>query len=58
MDTSDVKLYAANAGSFVVSMTNVETTLKIVLLLASIGYTLHRWHVLNKANKDGKGPTD
>jgi hypothetical protein len=39
-------------------MTNVETTLKIVLLLASIGYTLHRWHVLNKANKDGKGPTN
>jgi len=35
------------------SMTNIETYLKITLLLVSIGYTLHKWIYL-KDNKDGK----
>jgi hypothetical protein len=35
------------------SMTNIETYLKIALLLVSIGYTLHKWIHL-KQNKNGK----
>jgi hypothetical protein len=35
------------------SMTNIETYLKIALLLVSIGYTLHKWIHL-KDNKNGK----
>jgi hypothetical protein len=35
------------------SMTNIETYLKITLLLVTIGYTLHKWIHL-KQNKDGK----
>jgi hypothetical protein len=34
-------------------MTNIETYLKIALLVVSIGYTLHKWIHL-KENKDGK----
>tara|TARA_R110000868_G_scaffold58726_2_gene180944 strand:- start:1180 stop:1335 length:156 start_codon:yes stop_codon:yes gene_type:complete len=51
MDASDLKLYTINASSFLMSMTNIETTLKIILLVASIGYTLHRWYFLNKEKK-------
>jgi hypothetical protein len=51
MNVSDAKLYAVNAGTLAMSMTEIETTLKIILLIASIGYTAHRWYILNKEGK-------
>jgi len=48
MNVGDAKLYAVNAGTLAMSMTEIETTLKIILLVASIGYTAHRWYLLNK----------
>jgi hypothetical protein len=51
MNMSDAKLYAINASSFALSMTEIETTLKIILLVASIGYTAHRWYFLTRAKK-------
>ena len=48
MNVGDAKLYAVNAGTLAMSMTEIETTLKIILLVAFIGYTAHRWHLLNK----------
>jgi len=52
MDFSDAKLHTLNSVSLLITMTNIETTLKIVLLLASIGYTFQRWYYINK-NKGG-----
>ena len=51
MNVADAKLYAVNAGTLAMSMTEIETTLKIILLIASIGYTAHRWYILNKEGK-------
>lgn len=51
MNVADAKLYAVNAGTLAMSMTDMETTLKIILLIASIGYTAHRWYILNKEGK-------
>ena len=34
MGAIDIKLYAMNAGTFVLSMTNIEPALKIILLLS------------------------
>lgn len=48
MNLQDIKVYAINTFSIGVSFSEVETTLKIVLLLASIGYTLQRWFALRK----------
>ena len=48
---SDVKLYVINGTSLVLSMTNIDNTLKIVLLLVTIGYTIHKWYELVKRNK-------
>lgn len=40
MSINDLKLYAFNSIAMAVSFTNVENTLKIILLLASIIYTV------------------
>jgi hypothetical protein len=53
VDVADTRIYLLNGASLVLSMTNIETYLKITLLLVTIGYTLHKWIHL-KENKNGK----
>lgn len=53
MNTTDAKIYAINSASLMISMTEAEPVLKIVLLLVSIGYTVSKWLHL-KTNKNGK----
>ena len=52
MDLQDLKLYAVNSLSLIISLSNIEMTLKIVLLLASIGYTITKWIEIYKKKKD------
>ena len=47
----DYKILMINAGSFGISMTNIDITLKIILLLVTIGYTVQKWYLLNKNKK-------
>ena len=50
----DIKIYAANVGAFSVSCFDwLEPTLKVLLLGATLGYTIHRWWLLKKG-KDEK----
>jgi len=47
-----IKVYALNTGAFMVSCCDwLEPTLKIALLGATLGYTIHKWYLLNKAKK-------
>ena len=39
----DIWLYLCNFAIFLISLTNIEVLLKIILLLISIDYTLHKW---------------
>ena len=48
MDATDIKVILFNASTFVLSFSDLESTLKIVLLLASIGYTVQKWYLMNK----------
>jgi hypothetical protein len=48
MEATDLKLFLMNASTLALSFSNLEATLKIVLLLASIGYTAQRWYLMNK----------
>jgi hypothetical protein len=53
MNLTDIKLYVMNTGAFMASCCDwLEPTLKIVLLVATLGYTLNRWYVLRKTNKN------
>jgi len=48
MSTQDIRLYVFNGLTLSISMTNIEMGLKIILLLASIGYTVAKWYELKK----------
>ena len=48
MNEHDIKLFLVNTAAMTISMAQVETALKLALLLVSIGYTLQRWHFLRK----------
>lgn len=54
MNTQDIKVYAFNSAALGLSVSDIELALKIILLLASIGYTLQRWWVLRKEQKQDK----
>ena len=54
MDVQDLRLYLINSLSLIISLSNIEMTLKIVLLLASIGYTITKWvEIYKKKKNDG-----
>lgn len=42
-----IKIYLINFITLGVSFTSISETLKILLLLVTIGYTLQRWYFLN-----------
>jgi hypothetical protein len=46
-----MKLYVLNTFALMVSMTNIDNILKIILLSVSIGYTINKWIALQKNNK-------
>jgi len=47
----DVKILGMNATSLAMSFSNIDTALKIILLLVSIGYTINKWYLMNKNDK-------
>lgn len=48
MNISDLKIYLLNLSTFAISLSHVDMILKILLLAISIGYTTHKWWLLNK----------
>ena len=54
MDNTDLKVLLINSSTMAISFSNLENTLKILLLLASIGYTAQKWYFMNKRNGGGK----
>jgi len=52
MGQTDLKLLLINSTTFLVSFSDLENILKIILLLASIGYTAQRWWQMNKGKKN------
>jgi|TARA_R110000803_G_scaffold134713_1_gene201776 hypothetical protein len=49
---TDYKTLLINLGTFLFSMTNVDIFLKIILLITTIGYTAHKWYLMNKRNNE------
>jgi len=42
MDFADMKIYLINSIAFLVSLTEVEVSLKIILLICTIVYTIQK----------------
>ena len=51
---SEIKLYALNAASLLMSFSQIDTILKILLLALSVGYTAQKWYMLDKERRDKK----
>jgi len=51
MSFGDIKLYTLSIGTMAITMTQIDNYLKILLLLITIGYTLHKWIHLKKKEK-------
>ena len=51
MSITDVKVYGFNALSLMITFTDVEDAVKMILMLASIGYTLHKWYLMHQGAK-------
>jgi hypothetical protein len=54
MSINDLKLYGLNSLAMAVSFSNVEATLKILLLCVSIAYTILKTIELIKKKNDAK----
>ena len=54
MTTDDLKIYAINTGAMAFSFTAVESTLKIIALLVTIGYTATKWATFAIAKRKNK----
>ena len=48
MNNEDIKLAAVNGGTMMLSFSNIENTLKIILLVASIIYTVYKIYELHE----------
>lgn len=51
MTLDDARVYSLNSITLMISYSTVEDTLKLILLIASIGYTIQRWYFLRKKNE-------
>ena len=49
---SDIKLYVINGLTLAMSFAHIDMVLKIILLSASIGYTIQRWYLLDKSRRE------
>ena len=58
MSLNDLKLYALNSVTMAISFSNVEATLKILLLCVSIVYTVMKIIELIKGKKNNKEVKD
>ena len=51
MNMQDLKIWLINTFSFGVTLTNIDITLKILLVIVTLGYTINKWYILRKNNK-------
>jgi hypothetical protein len=58
MQINDLRLYALNTLTMAISFSNVEATLKILLLCVSIVYTIMKTIELIKNKSKGKNESD
>ena len=53
MNLTELRIYAINGSTLgVTSLTQIEDSLKIVLLLVTIGYTIAKWKSVKNKEED------
>jgi|TARA_R110002051_G_C8478471_1_gene461237 hypothetical protein len=54
MNIVDLKMVVINTSALAISMSQIDTALKITLLVISIGYTLNKWYIEIKNKRNNK----
>ena len=54
MNIVDLKMVVINTSALAISMSQVDTALKITLLVISIGYTLNKWYYVIRNRRNNK----
>ena len=54
MNIVDLKMVIINTSALAISMSQIDTALKITLLVISIGYTLNKWYIEIKNKRNNK----
>ena len=54
MKLIDLKIYGLNGFAMALNFTAIEIGLKIVLTLVVIGYTCHKWYLMNKNKQNNE----
>ena len=54
VDLDLLKVYGANGSALLISLTDIDLVLKIVLVIVSIGYTATKWFKLMQGDKTNK----
>lgn len=54
MNIVDLKMVVINTSALAISMSQVDTVLKITLLIVSIAYTLNKWYMEIKNKRNNK----
>jgi hypothetical protein len=49
---TDFKIYLLNTTALGLTFAHIDIFLKLVLVLTTLGYTLHKWYIFNKNNKN------
>lgn len=50
----DLKLYILNFFAFGLQFSEIDTSLKIILSITAIGYTIRRWVIMERENDKNK----
>ena len=48
---TDLKIYALNTTALAFNFMQIDISLKILLTAVAIGYTLHKWFIMNEERK-------
>ena len=54
MNIVDLKMVVINTSALAISMSQIDTALKITLLVVSIAYTLNKWYMEIKNKRNNK----
>ena len=54
MNFNDIKFFAVNTAGLLISISNLEQGLRLMIGLVTLGYGLHKWYLMYEKNKDGK----
>jgi hypothetical protein len=52
LSITDLKIWGLNSFAIAMNIMNIESSLSVILSIVAIGYTIHKWFLMYKRNKN------